>query len=706
MWSAPFRLRAGDRDEPARLSERLDRLGYRRVERAPGIGEYRATPGEIDAGLRGFRSPVASQAPGRFVLRRDPFGRWSLRDDAGGSVDEIFLEPELVAELTGARRLRRDPLRWQDIPRPLIDATIAAEDKRFWTHGGLDWRALLRAAWADARGRRLQGASTITQQLAKNLFLSPRRTIARKLEEALLAMYLERRLGKRRILTLYLNSIYLGQDGADSVMGMRAAARDYFAKDPKELTLGECAALAGMIRGPGLYDPRREPEAARARRDQVLRLMRGDGLIGGRALAAALAEPLRAAPAPPSADRRDSAYYAAEVARELAPRYGGDALYRDGLSIYTTMDPVLQSAAQRALRRSRHEAALVALDPADGSVLALAGGRDFGQSQFNRATQARRQPGSAFKPFVYLAGLRAGLTAATLLSDRPRRYPGPRGGWSPRNYEGVYFGTATVRQALARSLNAATLDLASRAGLPRIIAAARDCGIASPLREDLPLALGASEVGLLELTSAYEPFAAGGRRAAPRLVAAVAAADGSTLELDAPDSRVVLDPATAYLMTSLMESVVREGTARSLAALGFRAPAAGKTGTTNSGRDAWFVGYTSSFLAGAWVGDDHGRALRLTGAKDALPLWAALARAAEPDRPADEFVRPPGIVEARLCAQSGELARSGCPKKFDEIFLAGTAPQKPCALHRGGIWGWLDRLTRPSAAARTRTPAR
>jgi penicillin-binding protein 1B len=695
VWSAPFALTQGLRAEPDRLLERLRRLGYRSVDRPPARGEYRWSPPALEIGLRGFRAPAAAQRAGTCALTRGSDGAWRLRDELGGAPPAAFLEPEEVAALSGSRKLRRDPLAWEQIPKGLADAVVAAEDKRFWTHWGLDPRAMLRAAWANARGRELQGASTITQQLTKNLFLNPRRTLSRKLAEAALALYLERRLDKRRILTLYLNHIYLGQDGSASVMGMRAAAHFYFAKEPAELTLGESAALAGLIRGPGLYDPRRDPAACRARRDWVLRRMRADGLITERALADALAEPVAAARAGGEDDARDDAYFVAEVVRGLLPRFGGDTLYRDGLSIYTTMDPILQTAAQGAVRGAKHQAALVALDPLTGDVLALAGGRDFSESQFNRATQAQRQPGSTFKPFAYAAALKAGLTPATLLLDRRRTYPGAGGDWSPANYGGVYFGTATVRDALAHSLNAATLDLAERVGVDRILETARASGITSPLRRDLGVALGASEVGLLELVAAYEPFAAAGRRATPRLVVAVADAGGSVLEAPPPESAVVLDPAVAYLMTSMLESVVREGTARALPSLGFAAPAAGKTGTTNDGRDAWFVGYTTSLLAGVWVGDDRNRALKLTGAKDALPLWASFMKEAAADRPALEFVRPPGVALARICLDTGLLARSGCPRKRDEVFLAGSEPTRSCALHRGGILGWLDRLTRP-----------
>ena len=692
VWSAPFVVRDGARSEPERLFQRLDRLGYRRVEGIPAKGEYRWSPPELNVFLRGYRSPVSAQDEGAYALRRDDSGAWRLKDGLGGALGELRLEPELAAQLSGAQRLRRDPLSYEQIPAALRDAVVSAEDKRFWTHWGLDPRAILRATWANARGRELQGASTITQQLSKNLFLSPRRTFSRKLAEAALSIYLELRLGKKRILTLYLNEIYLGQDGSASVMGMRAASRYYFSKDPADLTLAQSATLAGVIRGPGVYSPFHDLEAARSRRDWVLGRMRVNGYISQSALEAAVAEPLIPTRGASEAERRDNAYYVAEVVRQLVPRYGGDVLYRNGLSIYTAMDPVLQSLAQDAARGAKNQVALVALDPRTGDVLALAGGQDFGASQFNRATQAARQPGSAFKPFVYAAALKMGLTPATVLRDKPKRYTDKGRGWSPGNYEGIYYGTATMRQALTHSLNAATLDLTERVGLKRVQELARACGITSPLRDDLGLGLGASEVGLLELVSAYEPFAAEGRRAAPRLVTAVLDAEGGVLEAPPPAATQVLDPAVAYLMTSLMESVVKDGTARSLKALGFDWPAAGKTGTTNDGRDAWFVGYTSSLLTGVWTGADDNRALKLTGAKDALPLWAKFMKEAVADRPADEFVRPDGLVQVRICVESGMIAVAGCPKKLDELFIAGTEPMRDCVLHRGGIMGWFDRL--------------
>jgi len=694
IWSAPFVVKDGARGESGRLVERLDRLGYRRTAGTPVKGEYRWTPPELAVHLRGHRIPGSEQREGAYFLRRTDEGEWNVYDGLGGTVGEIRLEPELVVELAGEKSERREPAAWEQIPPFLRDAVVATEDKRFWTHHGLDPRAMARAALANLRGRDLQGASTITQQLSKNLFLSPRRTFRRKLAEAALSLYLEMRLDKRRILTLYLNHIYMGQDGAASVMGVRSAARHYFSKEVTDLTLTESALIAGVIRGPGVYNPFRDPVAAKSRRDHVLRRMKEEGMIGPRELDAALAEPLALTRGTAPEDRRDSAYYAAEVVRQLLPRYGGDSLYRHGLSIHTAMDPLLQSLARKTLSPSKHQAALAVIDPRDGSVLALTGGRSFSESQFNRATQALRQPGSAFKPFVFAAALQANLTPATILRDKPKTWPGAGKGWSPSNYEGVYYGTATMRQALAKSLNAATLDLAERVGLKRIQETARACGITSPMRDDLGLALGASEVGLLELVAAYEPFAHAGLRPTPRLVTSVVDSDGVVFEAPPPEVSVALDPATAFLMNSMLESVVKEGTARSLKSLGVTFPAAGKTGTTNDGRDAWFVGYTSALLAGVWVGDDQNRALKLTGAKDALPLWASFMKEAAADRPGEEFTRPESVLEVVVCPASGMVARSGCPGKRSELFLAGTEPRSDCAIHRGGIVGWLQRMLR------------
>jgi len=690
IFAAPVAVGADAPRDPRRLCERLRRLGYRRVSVPAAPGEYSWQAPVLRVHLRGFSAPLPAQDPGLFAVTFGADGGAKVSDASGAGVPLIWLEPELVAELSGAKKVRREPALAGDIPRTLVQAVVAAEDKRFYAHWGIDPRAVLRSAWHDlTAGAELQGGSTITQQLAKNLFLSPRKTLRRKLLEAAFSLYIEARLNKGRILAIYLNHIYMGQDGPVAVAGVKAAAGFYFGKGLGRLTLGECALLAGLIRSPYRYNPRRDPAAARERRDFVLRRMREEGFITAAELRGALAEPVVAV-ARPARDRRGSDYFVAEAVRQVLPRYGEEALFRNGLSVHTTMDSLAQAAAQGTVRRLRSQAALVALSPADGRILALAGGRDFAASQFNRATQARRQPGSAFKPFLYGAALEKGYTPASILEDRPKTYAGAAGSWRPRNYDGVFQGTTTLRAAFAHSLNAAALDLANQVGPAAVAQFARRLGIASPLDESLALALGTSEVSLLELTAAYAAFANGGFRVEPQMIASVYDAEGNVVEFSRGERRSVLEPARAYLVTSLLESVVKEGTAKDLPRRGFDRPCAGKTGTTDEGRDAWFVGFTPRLLAGVWVGDDRNRALKLTGAKDALPVWAAFMKAVC-EGPAVPFPRPQGLVTAIIDPVSGLLAKSGCPQRRLEVFVYGTQPGAECPLHRGGLWGWLKK---------------
>ncbi len=694
VYSAPFTLRDGVAPPPERLVERLDRLGYTRAAAPSRPGEYDRQGPRIAAFVRAFKTPSGEQEAGLFRLDFDG-SRWTIRSSTGAVAPALTLEPELAAELSGAQKVRRDPAEPAEIPDPLKKAVVSAEDKRFYSHWGIDLHAVARALWANLRGRPLQGGSTISQQLSKNLFLSPRRNLRRKIAEAALALDLELRYSKDQILAMYLNHIYLGQDGPVSVAGVKAAARFYFGKDLPDLTLSECAVLAGLIRSPHRYNPLREPQAAKERRDFVLRRMREEGYINEDQRAAAAAEPIKLRRQRlDRTERRDNDYFVAEVIRELAPRYGEETLYTHGLRIDTTLDALLQHEAQAAVRQARAQAALVALDPRTGRVLALVGGKDFSESQFNRATQALRQPGSAFKPFVYAAALEKGYTAATLLVDEPRKYARDlsSGTWDPRNYEGVYFGTTTLRVALAHSLNAATLDLAQRVGLPAIIDYAHAAGLRAELDRNLGTALGTADVDLLDLTAAYAPFDNGGLRVQPEPVVAVTDAEGTLLEYSRFDTERVLPPELSYLMTSLLRGVVLEGTAKALPLMGFTRPAAGKTGTTNDGRDAWFVGYTPDVLAGVWFGDDQHRRLNATGAKDALPIWASFMRKAALDWPVKDFERPAGLVDVVIDPVSGLKAVSGCPQRVTELFVAGTEPKQDCPLHASGVKGWFRRL--------------
>jgi penicillin-binding protein 1B len=698
VYAAPYALPQGAVVPPARLLARLDRAGYQKSKTLERTGDYTWDGKELRLALRGFQTPIDSEPAGRYSLTWDGT-QWDIKTDIGAPAARLRLEPELAAELSGARKVRREPAESDEIPDALKKAVVAAEDKRFYTHWGVDPRGIARALWSNIahRGAPMQGGSTITQQLSKNLFLSPQRNLRRKIAEAGLALYLELRYSKDRILTIYLNHIYLGQEGPVSIAGVKAAARFYFARDLKELTPAECATIAGLIRSPHRYNPFLNPSEALERRDFVLKHMHDDGYLTDAQLAQEVAKPLGVVKTKTkSLQSHDNDYFVAEVERILIPRLGDETLFRHGLSVYTTLDALAQRDAQRAVTAARPQAALVALDARTGDVLALSGGRDFTESQFNRATQARRQPGSAFKPFVYGAALEKGYTAASMLDDSPRKYPRAAEGptWDPRNYEGVYFGTTTLRTAITHSLNAATLDLAGQIGIASVIEFARRMGISTPLAPDLGTALGASEVTLFDLASAYQVFAAGGVKRAPRLVTAVVDAEGTVLEADPPQESAVLDPAIAWLLTSLLQSVVREGTARPLAAWGWTRPTAGKTGTTNDGRDAWFVGYTPQLVAAVWYGDDQHRKLNATGAKSALPVWAAFMKAAAQEYAPEDFLRPDGIVEEEIDPQSGLKAVTGCPTRVTEVFKRGTEPTTDCPLHPSGVKGFFQRLFR------------
>ncbi|MDE1976258.1 MAG: PBP1A family penicillin-binding protein, partial [Elusimicrobia bacterium] len=595
------------------------------------------------------------------------------------------------------RRIARTILPADKISPALEAALVSAEDRRFYSHGALDARGIARALWFDLRHPgQLQGGSTITQQLAKNLFLTPRRTLWRKTLEAALSLYLTERFTKEQILALYLNHVYMGQDGPASVLGAQAAARFYFGKDQNRLTLGQCALLAGLVRSPYLYNPFRNPQAALQRRDEVLNQMRAQGRITLYELGASLKEPLGLRPESPARLRgRADDYFAAEVLRELSSRYGDDEVFHRGLIVHTTMDPLLQKAAQAAVsEKARPQGALIALDPQTGAVLALSGGRDFERSQFDRATQALRQMGSAFKPFLYGAALEMGLTPATRLEDEPAEFSRGRGRgwWRPKNSEGRYYGNVSLRKALAFSLNAASLDLAQKVSARTAIAFARRMGLDTPIPDNLAVMIGASDTTLEDLTAAYAPFANGGYRISPFLITQVRSARQRVLETDAPERTEVISPSLAYVMTSLMESVLREGTAHNAKALGWTRPSAGKTGTTNGGADAWFIGYTPQLLAGVWVGSDKPRALGLYGSSAALPVWVDFMKDASMDFAPLDFEKPPGVVTAVIDPKTGLLARWGTSPRRTEVFLAGTAPTRYDPVRAGGLKGWFERL--------------
>jgi len=584
-----------------------------------------------------------------------------------------------IGTIDGTPIEQRVPVRIAELPEQLIQAVLAVEDQRFYRHHGLDIRRIGGALVANVRAFGItQGGSTITQQLAKNLFLSAGRTPLRKLREAAIAVVLELRYDKPAILEAYLNEIYLGQDGGRPIHGVGAAARYYFGKDVRRLSLAESALLAGMIHAPNRHAPTRHPQEARERRNLVLQLMDGQRRIShtsaaraGRAGVSTRAWPARAVDA-----RHFRDFVTATAAGHLPDR---------GVAVYTTLDATLQRAAERAvrsgldrLRSPEVEAALVAIDPRTGEVLAMVGGRDYGASQFDRATAARRQPGSAFKPVVALAALerREGenpaFTLASVVDDEPLRVATPAGPWQPTNYDRRFRGRVTVREAMEQSLNVPFARIGLAVGPERIVATARRLGFISPLAAVPSLALGSSEVTLMELVRAYGVLAAGGELAAARTILGHGQYGEPVESAGAPEATPVIDPAVAYLVTSTLEGVVARGTGSALNAGGRFEAIAGKTGTSNDWRDAWFVAYTPSLVVGVWVGFDDGRSLRMTGASAALPIVARfLDEAAGGDESWESFPVPDGITESYVALGDGGWL-SQCGSR--EIFLEGTEP--------------------------------
>ena len=625
-----------------------------------------------EAALRARIHPPDARAPTALYTRGTPWG------GEGRPAEPLFI----CAVSVGPSEYRV-PVRLDQVPDRLIQAALAVEDQRFYDHRGLDFRRIGGAALANLKsGAIRQGGSTITQQLAKNLFLSSRRTPLRKLREAAMAAVLEERYDKPTILEAYLNEIYLGQDGGDGIHGVGAAARHYFGKTVADLTLAEVALLAGMIRAPNRYHPVRNPATARERRDLVLGLMRAQGRIGERDARRAGRERL---PSRIHARRAVEAPYfrdfvlASGSTRSLAPR---------GTALVTTLDANLQRAAARAvreglnrLRRPDAQAALVALDPRSGELLAMIGGRDYGVSQFNRAADAMRQPGSAFKPVVALAALgREGrndpaFTLASVIEDGPLQVRTSAGLWVPANYDGEFRGPVTFRDALEQSLNVPFARIGLEVGPERIVRTARALGIASPLQAVPSLALGASEVSPLELTRAYGVLAAGGRLAPLRTLLPREREERGAVETIGDR---VADPAEVYLVTSALEGVIARGTGRGLASVGGWGGLAGKSGTSNDWRDAWFVAYTPSLVVGVWVGHDDNRSLGTSGAGAALPIVSRFLRDALDGERLEEFPVPDGI-ELGWAESSGGAWWNGwrCEGRR-EVFLEGTAPEARC----------------------------
>lgn len=683
LWDFPSRILSdsfliypGLDVSAAGLGRRLQRLSYLEVEHQPVRGgEMRSGDDWVEIALRpsGHTAPIAH--PVRLLLAEDRVAE--IQDLATGELlGAVSLEPE---ELTGIYQgdwEGRRAVALREVSPLLVRAVLATEDARFFKHHGIDYVGIGRALIANLQsGQVRQGGSTLTQQLMKNFFLSSERTYQRKLHEIAMALVAEQEYSKERILEAYLNEIYLAQRGSRGVYGVAEASRFFFGKDPSELTAGEAAMIAGLIRAPSAYSPRRYPERARQRRDTVLRLLYEAGDIDHDTFDRERSADLEVLPV--RGQKRRAPFFVDNVRRELSERFPEEALVAEGFSVHTTLDPMLQEWAEIAvsngvekvakLRAKLHsspsddrlEAALVAISPRTGAIRAMVGGKNYKESQFNRVTDARRQPGSGFKPFVFLAGLlqpepERHITPSTVVSDTPFTWAYELGQtWSPTNYGDRYCGDVTVRTALEKSLNAAAARVAWNIGVEEVAAFGEHVGIPGPLLAVPSIVLGSLEVTPLDMTAAYGIFASGGIRAEPNSIASVETRDGTTLVGEPPVMRRVVSPAEAYVMTHLLEGVLDRGTARGARRRGFRRPAAGKTGTTNEYRDAWFIGYTPELLVGVWVGYDGGTALELSGGSAALPIWTEFMRRATAADEQREFSVPPGVTLVEVDRRTG-----------------------------------------------------
>jgi penicillin-binding protein 1B len=666
-----------------------------------GAGTYSEEPGKIRIFTRDYRIGETPRNGGPAELEVRDGRVMSIVSQANIPQEAIRLEPEEIGRILGPKMESRRPVPLSAIPPSLRNAVIASEDARFHSHFGIDFVGIGRALIANLRERRFaQGGSTITQQLAKNFFLSPKKTIVRKLREAEIALVLELRFTKPQILEMYLNKIYFGQDGPMGIYGVEEAAGYYFSKRAEDLSLEESALLAGIIRSPNRYSPLREPAAAKERRNAVLARMRQLGMIRENEYRKASAAPVRTRPRAASA--RLASYFVDYIQRVTEEDLGEEKLYRTGYRFYTTLDPAHQAAAEDAVTRGLEEigkgaarsdeplqAALVAVDPANGEMTAMVGGRGYGTTQFNRAANARRQPGSAFKPFVLLASLsqaargRGETTLSTIVSGAPVSFTTPQGLWTPANFEGKAYGDITVRKAIEESVNTATMRVAKEVGLAEVAATARAAGITSPLPAVPSMALGSVEVTPLELAYAYATIASLGVRYEPFPLFSVTTADGEILAAKRVRWERAIDPRAAFLTGYAMEGVLERGTAKSARELGIYFPASGKTGTTDGNRDSWFVGFTPDVVCAVWVGYDSGADTGLTGARGALRIWARFLRALHPQSGPVAFAPPDGVEFAEIDPDSGFLATGACPQTIREGYLAGTAPSESCPLHPG-----------------------
>ncbi len=744
IYARPSVISVGEKLDPSEIAADLRRAGYAEgsSDSSSAIGHYTLTRNSIEI----MPGPQSFHASNTAEIRFSGGKIASIKESGDSSSDQLQayeLEPELVTALfEGQERTKRELIKFEDIPPVLVNAVLAIEDRRFFQHGGVNYFRLMEAAVVDVReGRHGQGGSTLTMQLSRGFFLTPEKTIKRKLTEMLIAIELEQKFSKQRIFQMYANEVYLGQRGSFTINGFGEAAHAYFNKDVKNLTLPEAALLAGMIQRPNYLSPYKNPKRALERRNLVLDSMVETGAITRAEADAAKAAPLKLTA--PNVEASDAPYFVDLVKDQLSPQFNEEELNNHAMRIYTTIDPDLQRAAAEAVdvgmktvddlveKRRTHkvkigtgkdakteikvetgpmpQVALVALDPHTGEVLALVGGRNYGMSQLNHAI-AKRPTGSIFKPFVYAAAVNTAVTGqtltagdadpdtgvvtessgvftpASLIDDSQVSIANGDDVYEPRNYHETFHGEVTARYALAESLNNATVRLGQEVGFDKVATLAKAAGISS-VRATPAIALGAYDATPVEMAGAYTVFANGGTRLSPLMVKSVRDAQGNILDNYHSDSKEVLDPRVAYVLTTMMEAVINNGTGYPVRARGFQSPAAGKTGTSH---DAWFAGYTSNLLCIVWVGNDDYTDIKLAGGAAAAPIWAEFMKRAvalPQYSKVSDFTAPSGVVTLQLDKATNLIATPSCPQDYTVAFIAGTEPKQTCdqasADHRG-----------------------
>ncbi len=722
IYALPRVVRDGEKIEPKEIAAQLRQAGYSDKDGDSKLGTFHLVKGgiEITPGSESYHAPE----PARISIED---GQVSQITSRGNDLSAYELEPELVTALFNAeQRSKRQLVKYSEIPPVMVQATLAIEDRRFFEHSGINFVRTVEAVWEDViRQKRAQGGSTLTQQLARGFFLSPEKSIKRKVTEMLIAEELEQKFTKQQIFEFYANWVNLGQRGSFAISGFAEASRAYFNKDLNEISLPEAALLAGIIQGPSRLSPYRHPERALERRNLVL-----DSMVESHAITKEQAEKAKATPlklAPPNVEASDAPYFVDMVRDQLINKFSESELNDSSYRIYTTLDPDLQAAAAQSVEMGiklvdeqvkklrtkkvkvgkkfettvqpgpQAQVALVAIDPHTGAVLALVGGRDYGWSQLNHAV-AKRPTGSIFKPFVYATAMNTALdgsptviTPASTVTDEPSTFAYGDSIYEPRNYKEEYHGDVTLRYALAMSLNNATVKVAEEVGYDKVADLAKSAGIAS-VKATPAMALGSYDASPLDMSGAYTVFANNGVRLSPILLRSVRNAKGDVISNYGTDQRQVIDPRIAYVMTNMMEGVINNGLGYTAVRLrGFTPPAAGKTGSSH---DGWFAGYTSNLLCIVWVGFDDYSDLRLSGAMTAAPIWTEfMKKASLLPQYADmrPFTQPAGVVDVQLDKSTNLLATPKCTDDYTSAFVAGTEPHDTCESQQG-VKGFLSKI--------------